>query len=122
MSSCVQEKKTSKLDCTGCPATCCHNLSMSIGKPANKAEIEDLKWQLHFNTVKVYIRKRRWYQWVEGRCIYLDENHLCKIYDTRPDKCRNHNPPDCELFGKFYDIMFETPEQLEEYFKKSKKR
>ena len=99
-------KKTSKLDCTACAATCCYNLSMIIGKPANKAEIEDLKWQLHFDTVKVYIRNRRWYQWVEGKCIYLDANNLCKIYDTRPDKCRDHNPPKCELHGDFFDIIF----------------
>ena len=29
-------------------------------------------------------------EWIkkDGSCIHLDENNLCKIYDTRPDYCR----------------------------------
>lgn len=52
--------------------------------------------------------------------MYLDENERCKIYETRPEKCRVHNPPDCERFGDFWDVMFETPEELDAYFKKKK--
>ncbi|MCP4648516.1 MAG: YkgJ family cysteine cluster protein [PVC group bacterium] len=115
-------KKTSKEDCTGCPSICCHNLALQIGRPTNRAEIDDLKWQLHFNTVKVYIRSHRWYQWVEGKCIYLTDEGLCSTYETRPDKCRIHNPPDCELHGKFYDVMFSRPEELEAYFSHKRKK
>ena len=91
---------------------------MMIGKPANRAEIEDLKWQLHFDTVKVYVLNKRWYQLVEGRCIYLNKQNRCEIYENRPEKCRKHNPPNCELYGDYYDVMFETPDDLERYFKK----
>lgn len=107
--------------CRGCPAICCTNLSMGIGKPANSKEVEDLKWQLQFDTVKVYISKNRWYQLVEGRCIYLSEDNFCTIYDHRPKKCRDHNPPNCERFGKYYDVMLEKPKDLEKYFAKKKK-
>ena len=111
-----------KKDCNSCPALCCKNLAMGIERPANKQEIEDLKWQLRFDTVKVYIRNRRWYQWVEGRCMHLSDDNLCNIYDSRPDICRKHNPPDCELFGKFYDLMIHTPDELEDYLAKKKTR
>ena len=115
-------KITTKKDCKECPAICCKNLALTIGRPENRQELEDLKWQLHFDTVKVFISNRRWHQLIEGKCMYLSEDNKCIIYDRRPDKCRKHNPPNCEFFGKFYDIMLSTPEELEDYWKSKKIR
>ncbi len=106
---------TTRTECGQCPALCCKNLSIRILRPRTKAEIQDLKWQLQFDTVSIYIRNNRWFQLVEGRCIYLGENNRCKVYPVRPDMCRRHNPPDCEFFGEFYDVLIETPDQLEDY-------
>ncbi|NQT94968.1 MAG: YkgJ family cysteine cluster protein [Candidatus Omnitrophica bacterium] len=107
--------------CRGCAAICCRNLALAIGKPANRKEIDDLKWQLHFTRVKIYIRHHHWYQWIKSKCMYLSEDNKCIIYERRPDICRKHNPPDCEKFGKFYDIMISTPEELEAYLEAKKK-
>jgi Fe-S-cluster containining protein len=107
--------------CRGCPAKCCRNLSIWIGAPRTKAEIEDLMWEVRFDTVKIYIRNRRWYLWIKGTCMYLDENNMCKIYETRPDKCREHNPPNCERYGQFWDVMINNPEELQEYLDKRKR-
>ena len=114
--------KTLHHHCNNCPATCCTNLAMAIGRPSNKKEVEDLKWQLHFDTVKVFIRHHRWYQWVEGRCMYLSKDNRCTNYDERPDICRQHNPPDCEFFGEFYDIMMSTPKELDSYLSKKPRK
>ncbi|MCK4916823.1 MAG: YkgJ family cysteine cluster protein [Candidatus Omnitrophica bacterium] len=110
--------------CKKCSAICCKNLAVEINRPRNKFEVENLKWQLHFDTVKVYLHNRKWHQLVEGTCIYLSKDDRCTIYETRPDKCREHNPPECEFFGKYYDIMFNNPQELTDYLKskKSKKR
>ena len=107
--------------CRGCPAKCCHNLSIWIGAPRTKDEIEDLMWEVRFDTVKIYIRNRRWYLWIKGRCMYLDNHNMCKIYETRPQKCRNHNPPNCERYGEFWDVMINNPEELQEYLDKRKR-
>ena len=115
-------KKTTNEICSQCPSLCCKNLSMMIYRPENRSEVEDLKWQLRFDTVRIYIRSHRWYLLIEGRCMYLGEDGRCLEYDGRPDKCRRHNPPDCEFFGKFYDVMIETPEELEEYLDSKKKK
>jgi len=106
--------------CQDCPSKCCHNLSVWIGAPQTKAEYEDLLWELRFDTVRIYIRSKRWYLLIEGKCMYLDENLMCKIYETRPQKCRDHNPPNCERYGEFWDIMFEKPEDLQKYIDKKK--
>lgn len=108
--------------CSGCPAICCTNLSMPIDKPRTKSDREDLKWHLHYDTVRVYIRNRRWYLLVEGRCMYLDENNMCTIYSRRPEKCRKHNPPNCEYYSTYFDVMLATPEELDEYFRNEKKK
>ncbi len=113
---------TTRRECGQCPALCCKNLSIRILRPRTRAEIEDLKWQLQFDTVSIYIRKNRWYQLVEGRCIYLGEDDRCKVYPVRPDMCRRHNPPDCEFFGKFYDVLIETPDRLEDYLADRRKK
>ncbi len=113
-------KKTSKKECINCKGFCCENLALTIGRPENKQEVEDLKWQLHFDTVKVYIRHTRWHLWIKGKCMYLSRSGRCKIYDQRPDRCRAHNPPDCERFGKFYDTIMSTPDELEKYLKSKK--
>ena len=101
--------------CIKCPAPCCRDLAMMITKPRTRAEIDDLKWHLHYNTVSVAIRNYRWYLTIKGKCIYLDRNNMCKIYAKRPLKCRQHLPPDCEKFDSWYDVLISRPEELEDY-------
>jgi hypothetical protein len=36
--------------------------------------------------------------------------------------CRRHNPPDCEFFGKFYDVLLETPDELAAYLAERRKK
>lgn len=117
-----QKKIKAHRSCYRCPSLCCNNLAMEIGRPTNKAEVEDLKWQLQFDTVKVFIRHRRWHLLVKGVCMYLSKSGLCTIYDQRPERCRKYNPPECERHGKFYDRMITTPKQLERYLETKKNK
>jgi len=107
--------------CDDCPSKCCHDLNMWISSPKNNEDIEDLLWELQFDTVRIYIRNKRWYMLIKGKCMYLDKNLMCTIYDKRPQKCRDHNPPDCEHYGEFWDVMFETPDDLRKYIAKRKR-
>lgn len=103
-----------------CNAICCHDLAVQIYKPVTKVEKEDLRWHLFFEGVKVFIAHRKWHLLVHSRCRYLSKANLCTIYDRRPDRCRKHNHPHCELEGKYYETMLETPEQFDAYFEKEK--
>jgi len=107
----------SKRACVNCPALCCHDLALAIERPRLKGDIDDLAWQLHYDTVHVAIRHRQWYLVVNGRCIYLDKNNLCTIYDQRPANCRDHNPPECEKYGLWYETWIETPDELRAYLR-----
>ena len=118
----IKPKKKKKQDavCIKCPAPCCKDLVIPTNKPRTKDEIEELKWHLHFDTVRIAIRSYRWYLTIKGRCIYLGKNNLCRNYENRPKKCKDHMPPDCEKYGKWYDLFLNTPEELEEYLQNGK--
>lgn len=91
-----------------------------IFKPKTKKEINDLAWHLHFDIVSVFLRNNRWYMHTEGKCIYLNNKNKCMIYEKRPYRCRQHNPAECERYGKWYDYIFYTPKDLEAYILKNK--
>ena len=103
--------------CIKCPSLCCRDLTYNINRPRTREDIDELKWDLQYDTVRVFIKSRRWHEIIEGKCIYLMKNNLCKIYDRRPKKCRTHMPPDCDRFGEYYDVLIQTPEELEAYLK-----
>ncbi len=111
-----------KAGCRGCPALCCHDMVEPISRPQTSHDVEELKWQLQYDTIRVFIRSHRWHVIVQGRCMYLTDDNLCSIYDRRPERCRQHNPPDCERYGEFWDVMINTPEELDAYLQKEKRR
>jgi Fe-S-cluster containining protein len=113
---------TTKSECASCPALCCEGLTIDIKKPRDKEDVEILAWKLQYEHIGVYILNKRWHLFIEGRCGYLDDNNLCIRYKSRPDTCRRHNPPDCERYIDWYDTFFETPEELEEYMEKERRR
>lgn len=115
-------KKTTKHECAACPALCCEGLTIDITKPRTKDEIESLMWKLQYEGVGAYILNKRWHLFVESRCGYLGDDDLCTIYERRSDICRRHNPPECERFMDWYDVFFETPEELQDYLEKERRR
>jgi Fe-S-cluster containining protein len=111
-----------KASCRGCPALCCHDMVEPISRPQTSRDVEELKWQLQYDTIRVYIRSHRWYVIVQGRCMYLTDDNLCSIYERRPKRCRRYNPPDCERYGEYWDEMINTPQELDAYLEREKKR
>ncbi len=108
--------------CLKCPALCCHDLATPFDRPRDQEDIDDVMWQLHYDSVSIAIRNQRWYQVVKGRCIYLDKKNMCTIYERRSEKCRQHNPPDCEKYYPWYDLIFHTPEELGEHLAREKEK
>jgi Fe-S-cluster containining protein len=106
--------------CMECSAICCKDLAVIILRPRTRGEIEELQWHLRFDTVSVFIRNRRWHLLIKGKCIYLADNNRCRIYDKRPDRCRDHSSAECERLGAFYEVLISTPEELLEYLDSGK--
>jgi len=77
--------------------------------------LRDLKWRLHFDTVKICILGKQWFMIVSGRCRFLDDHNMCAIYEQRPKQCREYNPPYCERYIDPGALVFHTPADLEAY-------
>ena len=107
--------------CKGCPALCCNGLEEAIIRPTTHQDVENLKWELYFVNTRVFIRAKRWYKMTMGQCRYLGEDNRCSNYENRPQICRDHNPPNCEYHGDIYDVMFQTPDELQVFIDKEKK-
>jgi Fe-S-cluster containining protein len=101
--------------CKSCGAMCCRHLVIPILGPESKKDLEKLKWQLHFEAVKIFIQDKKWHMMLESKCRYLGKDERCDQYQLRPKICRRHNPPNCEFFGRVYDEIFKSPQELEEY-------
>lgn len=115
MGATKRPKIVTKPECGNCPSLCCRDMVLPIEKPKTREDVEELKWQIQYDTISVFVRSYRWYLLIKGKCMYLSRDNLCKIYERRPDKCRRLSPPDCERYGDFYDVLIKTPEELEDY-------
>lgn len=116
------EKKMTLDKCDGCPGLCCNGLEESIIRPRTKQEYIDVRWQLHFENINIFIRNKRWYQLTLGACQYLGDDYFCAIYEDRPPVCRDHKPPECERYGDIFDIIFRTPEDFDRWVKKEERK
>jgi Fe-S-cluster containining protein len=86
---------------------------MPTDRPRTRADVDELKWHIQYEGVSAFVANRRWYIQVRSRCKYLTRENLCSIYERRPQRCRRHNPPDCERHGDYFTVRLDTPEELE---------
>ena len=109
-------------DCLHCGAKCCHDLVRPINKPRTADDVDEMKWELQYDVVRVFIRSHRWYRIIHARCLYLDDHDRCTIYDRRHWRCRQMKPPECEHFGDYWEVMISTPEDLDAHLANGKLR
>ena len=117
-----ESAKTTVPVCETCGAKCCHDLVVPVRKPKTPGDVEDLKWHLMYESVHLFIRSHRWYLLFRTRCMYLDADNRCTIYERRPRRCRDMKPPDCEHFGDFYETIIRTPQELDAHLARAKRR
>jgi Fe-S-cluster containining protein len=104
--------------CKGCPALCCKFVAVELEEPEDEEDWDEIKWMLCHENITVYKdNDEDWVAEFETRCKMLDENDHCKIYDKRPQLCRDHDPESCVRHGDgdVYIILFEKPEDVDEY-------
>jgi len=104
--------------CAQClPAKCCRYFSLEVDTPVDKRDYDDLLWMLAHQQVSVYVDDGAWYLMVHTQCNFLDtDTNLCKIYDTRPEMCREHSVDDCEWHGPYgFEHHFKSYDEFMAY-------
>jgi len=107
--------------CSKCDSKCCRYFCFQIDEPDSFSEFDDIRWYLCHDGVTVHIDEGDWYISIANRCRLLSWSGRCTIYEERPVICRNYDTDNCDYTdGNYeYEALFETPEQLEEYARKT---
>ncbi len=97
----------SRVDCAArmhvCHAVCCR-LSFPLSAP--EVESGEIKWELG----KPYFARKD----AGGRCVHLDENNGCGVYQNRPHVCRGYSCENDERIWKDFDNMILNQEWIDE--------
>ncbi len=102
--------------CDYCTAKCCRYFALPIDTPDTAEDFDFIRWYLLHDRATVFTDDDVWYLLVHTTCRHLRDDHLCGIYETRPQICRDYTTDACEYDGDWtYDRYFETPEQIDEY-------
>lgn len=102
--------------CSFCAAKCCRYFALPIDKPDDWRQFDFMRWFLLHQYASVFVDNNDWYLLVHTPCKHLNAAHLCGIYETRPQICREYTTERCEYEELWvYDQYFECPEQVEEY-------
>lgn len=93
-------KLTPENKCSFCRgSTCCTYFTQQIDTPRSMQDFDLLLWQIsHFHT-QIYQDSDGWFLLVNNRCMHLQTDGRCGIYETRPQVCRDHSNADCEFDG-----------------------
>ena len=103
--------------CENCNGKCCRYVALEIDAPESLEEFEDIKWYVVHKNINVYVDED--YEWhIEflTPCEYLDEEGKCKIYDKRPQICREYSQEECLHHNSYEEeYTFQSLEDVEKY-------
>ena len=100
----MAKKKTDKDNkklCKNC-TKCCEYICISIDKPTTKTAIDEIIWFLLHENIEVFIdNDNDWTVEIKTKCKALTKkNGHCKIYEQRPEVCKEHDHEECEHHNK----------------------
>jgi uncharacterized protein len=112
-----EEVPKDRILCEFCTAKCCRYIALpSPRNPKTWKDFDELRWFVSHRDVAVFVDDGDWYVMFNAVCRHLRDDHLCNIYDTRPQICRDYTTKGCEYDEYYlYEKIFETDEQLYEY-------
>jgi uncharacterized protein len=111
-----EEIPSGEVLCSYCTAKCCRYFALPIETPDTVQDLDFVRWYLLHDRASVFIEDDTWYLLVHTDCKHLRSDHLCGIYETRPQICRDYTTESCEYDDDaVYDMYFETAEQVAEY-------
>jgi Fe-S-cluster containining protein len=109
-----------KSQCDECTGLCCRYFALPIETPETRDDFDDIRWYLCHKDITVFVEDGDWYVNVKNKCRHLTEpDHLCDIYEKRPNICRKYKHADCDFVdGEYdYELHFTNDREMEEYMK-----
>jgi Fe-S-cluster containining protein len=100
-------KITTENKCSFCEgALCCTYYTEELETPKSMHDFDHLLWMISHADTRIYKDDEGWYLLVLRKCLHLQSDGRCGIYDERP-------PAD-----EGFDLFFEDYRSLEKYCRK----
>ncbi len=117
---------TPETKCGFCPGTkCCTYITQKIPGPRSRDDFDHLLWQLAHENIQAYKDSDGWFLLINNRCTKLGDDGRCRIYDRRPQVCRDYSNDYCEFDApaeEGFELFFRDYEELLAYCRKRFKR
>jgi Fe-S-cluster containining protein len=107
--------------CTAC-GLCCSYVAIEVDQPTTAKRATQLLWYIYHGGVSLYVNEDEWMVQFETTCQYLQPDHRCGIYDTRPHICREFSAQDCEVNTGDDGLTFYTAAQFLAHLKQTRPR
>ncbi len=110
---------SNKISCGKCDGKCCRYIAMEIDEPETKKDFEDIRWFVAHKNVNVYIDEEgEWHLEFLTPCEFLGEENKCKIYDKRPEICKEYKHNECTFHNDYSEkINFSSIDEFDNYMK-----
>lgn len=113
---------TPETKCNFCTnSKCCTYITQGIDAPRSKSDFDHLLWQISHAGIGIYKDSDGWYLLVETRCRHLESDGRCRIYDHRPQVCREYSNDYCEFdepAEQHFELFFQDYDALHRYYRK----
>lgn len=118
-----EQDLTPENKCSYCQgAKCCTYVTEHIESPRSMEEFDTLLWQVSHQNIQLYKDEGSWFLLINGSCMHLLPGGRCKIYEARPQICREHSNEDCEfeqVAGENdFDLLFPDYASLDDFCRK----
>lgn len=117
---------TPETKCSFCPGTkCCTYITQKIPGPRSRDDFDHLLWQLAHENIQAYKDSDGWFLLINNRCTMLGDDGRCRIYDTRPQVCRDYSNDYCEFDApaeEGFELFFRDYDELLAYCRKRFRR
>lgn len=103
--------------CEHCTGACCRYIALPIETPEDRSDFDDIRWYLIHEEVSVFVEDGEWFISFATKCRHLRDDHMCGIYSTRPQICRDYTTENCDYHSGDYgwEEHFTSPEHLDAY-------
>jgi uncharacterized protein len=106
--------------CHSCGATCCRYVAVALAAPKERDDRDLIRWYLAHKKVCVYIdRDGDWWVQVGTDCRHIAADGRCRIYERRPQLCRDYGTHACERADHDDENIaeFTTVDEFERFFR-----
>jgi len=107
-------------DCSSCNGACCRYVVIELDAPKELEDFDIIKWYVCHKNVNVFVEEDgAWNVEFITPCEHLGEDNLCKIYEKRPQICRDFSVDECPYHNVYNELhSFRCLQDLEDYIEK----